>query len=144
MKDALPSRLYYFGTNDEVLLGDRIEYRTLIFRRRHLGHVVCIPDKTGRELAALGKDPDDWLFKLDSGVVTGWLYSPEDLQPPARLRLIGRAAGAPERITNAELEESEARMAANASWLELAMPPLVLLLVLLAIVGVLVVVRVGG
>ena len=144
MTGELPTRLYYFGTRSEVLLGDRIEYRTLILRRRLLGRVVCIPDKTGRELAALGKNPDDWLFKLDSGVVSGWLYSPEDLQPPARFRLISRATSTPERMTNAELEESEARIEANASWFEPALPPLVLLLVLLAAAGVWVVFRVGA
>lgn len=143
MQASLSSRLHYFGTNTEVLLGDRVEYRSFFLRRRYLGRVVCIPEMTGRERAQLRKNPEDWLIKLDSGVVTGWLYSPEDLQPPARLRFVARTTSEPELLSNAELEVEEARLESHASWLELATGPLILLVVLLLIAAIWVLARIG-
>jgi hypothetical protein len=49
------SRLFYASTRTEVQLGDRVEFRTLL-RSRSLGNVVCIPERTGRELQALGNE----------------------------------------------------------------------------------------
>ena len=129
------SGLRYSQSTEDVRLGDRIEFRTLFLRRRCLGTVVCIPAMTGRERAELGKDPEDWLIKLDSGVFTGWLYSPEDLQPNSRLRLVSRAVSPTEEASNADLEEMEKEIEAKAGWLELAMPMIVVLFLLLLASG---------
>ena len=76
--------------------------------------------------------------------MSGWLYSPEDLHPPASLRLLARSTGTPERMSNAELEASEARIQVAASWLELALPPQVLVFVLLVVAAVWFAFRVGA
>lgn len=131
------SGLRYSQSGEDVRLGDRVEFRTLFLGRRRLGTVVCIPETTGRERMSQGKEPEDWLIKLDSGVFTGWLYSPEDLQPPSRLRLVSRATGPVLEVSNEELERLEELEEANAGWLELAAPPLILLLLLLLVVGAL-------
>ena len=138
-----PPTLRYYGTNTDVKVGDRIEFRTMVFRRRHTGTVVCIPEKTGRELDKLGKSPEDWLLKLDSGVITGWFYSPEDLQPPARLKFISRATGLINPVSNAAVEEAERKGEDSASWLELAAPVGILFVVLLLISAGWVFLRVG-
>lgn len=134
MSSALQeSFLRYAQSGQRVQLGDRVEFRSLILRRPRAGTVVCIPELTGRERLSLGKETQEWLIKLDSEVVTGWLYSPEDLQPPSRLRLISRASGNVVEMSNDDVERLEEAEEARAGWLELAAPPLILL-VLVAVV----------
>lgn len=113
----MPDKLFYFGTKDEVKLGDRVEYCSRVFRRIRKGTVVCIPEKTALQYARGGEQPEDWLIKLDDGTYTGWMFHPEDLQPPKRLRLISRADGAVEEISNAELERLDAKESARLSGL---------------------------
>lgn len=108
-------KLRYWGTNDDVMEGDRIEYSTLVLRRKKQGTVVCIPPKTALELEAELKGPDDWLIRFDDGTYTGWMFHPEELQPPKRLRLIRRNADY-EPITNAELERQDAEIASSMDW----------------------------
>lgn len=107
--------LHYFGTDDEVREGDRIEWTTLFLRRKRLGTVVCIPEKTALELDAENKNPDDWLIRFDDGTDFGWMYHPEELQPPKRLRLVARDADY-ERVTAAELEKQDAQLEAELGW----------------------------
>ncbi len=111
------SKLRYFGTDQEVLPGDRIEFTSLILRRKRLGTVVCIPEKTALELNAEKKQPENWLIKLDNGIYTGWIYHPEELQPPSRLRLLERGAEY-EPMTGAELERLDSEIASQTSPLE--------------------------
>ena len=70
-------KLRYFGTEEEVLAGDRVEYTSWLLRRKRFGTVVCIPAKTALELNEEKKDPQDWLIGLDDGTFTGWMYHPE-------------------------------------------------------------------
>ncbi len=99
--------LKYFGTDDELREGDRVEYKSLILRRKRLGTIVYIPPKTALELNDEKKPPDDWLIKLDNGIYTGGMFHPEELQPGKRLRLISRDADY-ERTTSDQLEREEA------------------------------------
>jgi hypothetical protein len=62
---------------------------------------------TGRELAKENKNPDDWLIELEDYTVTGWMYSPEDLQPPKRLSFVKRKDDDYKVITSLELEKYE-------------------------------------
>src|SRR5688572_8931879 len=103
----LPSKLYYHGTTTEVLLGDRVALKGLILWKPKVGTVSCIPDRTGRQRAAEGKEPDDWLISFDDGTMTGWLYSPEDLQPSKRLSLLTRDGVGYKGITNSQVGEME-------------------------------------
>ena len=103
----MTERLRYHGTDEEVLEGDRIEYTTFLTRRRKLGTVVCVPEKTADELNEEKKPPDDWLIRLDDGTFLGWMYYPEELQPGKRLRLVSRGADY-EHVAGDELERQEA------------------------------------
>lgn len=100
----MSSRLFYFGTQDEVELGDRVQYTTLLLRRKQVGTVVCIPEKSALVLDAENKDPEDWLVRFDDGTFAGWIYIPEEAQPRKRLQLLQRASGPIETISNEELD----------------------------------------
>ena len=113
----MKSGLQYFGTHDDVREGDRIEYTSLLLRRRKRGTVVYIPEKTAVQLNAEKKPPDDWLIRFDDGTDAGWLYHPEEVQPNKRLRLVGRGADY-ERITTDELERQEAEIEEKLGWKE--------------------------
>lgn len=113
-----PNRLYYFDTETEVIKGDVIVLRTLFLRRKKLGRVSYIPEKTGRELQKENKDCDDWLIEFDDKTMTGWIYSPEDLQPPKRLELISRGDDGYKGISSSELEKIEQEIEENATWID--------------------------
>lgn len=108
------SQLTYFGTDDDVRLGDRVELRTLFLRRKRPATVVCIPEKTALQLSAEKKSPEDWLIQFDDGTYTGWMYHPEEMQPPARLRLVARGADY-EAISNEELERLDNEIARDSA-----------------------------
>lgn len=130
-------KLRYHGTDEEVLPGDRIELKSLILRRKRLGTVVCIPPKTALELDAEKKQPQDWLIKLDNGTYTGWMYHPEELQPPGRLRLLARDADY-EPITNDELERQDNEIASRSSPLHDALGCAFVIAVVVAVIVLLV------
>jgi hypothetical protein len=119
MNSDLPSELYYYGTKTRVHLGDRVSFKTLLSRRTKLATVACIPERTGRQLATEGQQPDNWLLRFDDGTITGWIYSPEDLQPTKRLTFIGRGDPDFRGISNKELEELEKKEEHATTWLEL-------------------------
>jgi hypothetical protein len=110
------SRLYYRGTTTEVLVGDRIALRGWFSPKGKPGTVSCIPDRTGRERAAEGKGAENWLINFDDGTMTGWLYSPEDLQPPKHLSFLGRGEPGYKGISNEEADELERRAEAETGW----------------------------
>lgn len=115
----MPKALRYFGTNDEVMPGDRIEYTSRFLRRKREGTVVWIPGRTALELDAAGKSPESWLIKLDDGTFTGWMYHPDELQPNRRLRLLNRNSNY-EPVSNAELERQDNEIASQMGVLEQA------------------------
>lgn len=108
------SQLTYFGTDDDVRLGDRVEFKTLILRRKRPGTVVCMPEKTALQLNAEKKPPEDWLIKFDDGTYTGWMYHPEEMPPHPRLRLIARGSDF-EAISNEELERLDNEIAGESA-----------------------------
>ena len=131
---AMPKPLRYFGTDDEVNPGDRVEYTSRFLRRKRIGTVVWIPERTALELDADGKAPESWLIKLDDGTFTGWMYHPEELQPTPRLRLIGRNADY-EPVSNDELERQDSEIANQMGIFEQAAGcAFVILLVVAAVV----------
>lgn len=105
----MPQKLCYFGTDDAVREGDRVEFTSLLLRRKVMGTVVSIPNKTARELNDEKKPPDDRLIRLDNGTFIGWMYYPEELRPARRLKLVNRGAQH-ERTTSDELERQEAEI----------------------------------
>ena len=132
MNSKRKDRLYYYGTDIEVKKGDRIELKSLVLRRKLLGRVACVPEKTGRELAREKKNPENCLIELTGGKVTGWLYSPEDLQPPKRLVFLGRGDDEYNGITNEELEKEELENE-GVYWLDLGTVTIILLVVIVVI-----------
>jgi hypothetical protein len=102
-----------------VLVGDRIALKGWLSRKAKTGTVSCVPARSGRELAAIGKHPENWLINLDDGTMTGWIYSPEDLQPPKRLSFVRRGEPGYKGISNEEADELERRAEASAGWGEL-------------------------
>ena len=133
----MSSGLHYNDSDEEVRHGDRIELTSLILRRRRRGTVVCIPEKTALQLAAQQKQPDDWLIRMDDGTYTGWLYHPEELQPPKRLRLVARAAGPVDEVSNADLERMDREEAGKSSGLgELLGCAALIVIVTAAIAGI--------
>ena len=108
------SKLYYYGTEIMVELGDRVDFPTLILRKPRHGTVCCIPAKTARTLAQEKQEPDDWLLKFDNGTYTGWMYSPEDLQPNKRLKFIKRGESDYVGISNDDLEQMDTE--AGQTW----------------------------
>ncbi len=130
----MTTTLKYFGSDDDVRPGDRIEYTTLPLRRKKQGTVVWIPEKTALELDAERKQPQDWLIKFDDGTFTGWMYHPEEMQPPKRLRLIERSSDY-EPVSNEELEKQDNEISSQMGVLEQAAGcAFVILLVVSAIV----------
>jgi hypothetical protein len=103
-----PSNLYYHGTQVMLELGDRVDFRSAFFRRSRPGTICCIPARTARVLAQEQREPEDWLLKFDNGMYTGWLYSPEDLQPGKRLIFLSRGKPGYEGISNDQLEQMDA------------------------------------
>lgn len=109
----MTSKLHYFETKEQVLLGDRVEYTSRVLRRKRIGSVVCVPAKTALQLNAERKAPEDWLIRFDDGTYTGWMYHPEELQPNRRLRFMGRNSEY-DPITNEELERQDAEISSRS------------------------------
>lgn len=132
--DASRKRLYYHGTDIEVLPGDHILLQTLLLRRKKRGRVSYIPRFTAVELADQKKNPDSWLIEFSDGTVTGWIYYPEDLQPPKRLTFIERSDDHYKGISTDELEAQEQSEENQTTWLESIAISLILLGLFAAVV----------
>lgn len=81
------SRLFYYGTREEVRLGDRVQIRRWF--RRSLAGVVChIPgvSPTHRELQR------EWAVQLEDGSLRVMVYSPDEAQPQRKITLVGRGS----------------------------------------------------
>ena len=127
-------RLYYYGIDIEVLKGDFVVLKTFLLRRKKKGRVSYIPEQTASELGEQGKDSDDWLIELDDKTVTGWLYSPVDLQPSKRLKLISRGEDNYNGITSEDIEKYEQEIEKEGvSWWESLIGSLLVIAVLVGI-----------
>ena len=93
MASDLPpsSRLFYYGTREEVRLGDRVRIRRWF--RRPLDAVVCyIPglSQPHRELEYAGTR--QWAIELADGSLRVMGYYPDQLQPERSMELVERGA----------------------------------------------------
>src|SRR5262249_24467840 len=85
-----PNKLYYYGTEEEVRLGDRVLIKRLIFRNK-LGVVFYIPGQS--ESHPQMKDESglsDWAVQTDDGILWSWPYLPQEVQPTKRIKLLSR------------------------------------------------------
>jgi hypothetical protein len=85
------SGLRYFGTNDEVCLGDRVEVRGWF--RKFRGHVSYIPGISPKHRELEYEDVKKWAITSDGGTVYAMGFDPDHFQPPKAIRLLGRTEG---------------------------------------------------
>lgn len=90
MGDYPSSKLFYFGTNDEVLLGDRVEVRGWILRYK--GHVSYIPGISPKHDSLEYDDIKQWAITADDGTVYAMGYYPAQLQPSKKIKLLERGS----------------------------------------------------
>lgn len=83
------SRLFYYGTQDEVRLGDRIAIRRLL-RKEQNGTVTYIPGVSSIREELEYEDVRQWAFTCENGSTYAILYDPDSFQPPKTIRLIAR------------------------------------------------------
>ena len=87
------SRLFYFGTQEEVRLADRVAIRRLL-RKELQGTVTYIPGISPQHGDLEYEDVRQWAITCENGSTYPILYDPDNFQPPKKIRLIGR------RVTN--------------------------------------------
>ncbi len=104
---AMKNKLFYYNSEVQVLAGDHVLYSPVLFGKKKRGRVSYIPRKTARELAQEKKQADDWIIEFDDGTVTGWIYSPEDLQPAKRLKFLSRKDDQYSGPSSDDLEKAE-------------------------------------
>lgn len=92
MSDRSGSGLWYFGTNNEVCLGDRVEVRGW-FGVKYRGHVSYIPDISPKHRELEYEDIKQWAIESEDGTIYAILYDPDHFQPPKYIRLISRGTG---------------------------------------------------
>ncbi len=83
------SRLFYFGTQDEVRLGDRIAIRRIL-RKEQYGTLAYIPGISTIREELEYEDVRQWAFTCENGSTYAICYDPDNLQPPNKIRLISR------------------------------------------------------
>ena len=93
------SGLFYFGTDVEVRLGDRILWKRLL-RRSVQATVVYIPGLCPRHPDLEYEDIAQWAFELEDGSIAQMGYCPERSQPKRNLQFIER--GTPKPLSPAD------------------------------------------
>ena len=83
------SGLFYFGTTDEVCLGDEVEIRRW-FRRPLRGFVCYLPNVSPRHPAIDFGTVRQWGIRLQDGTILLSVYAPERVRPRPNLRLLRR------------------------------------------------------
>lgn len=86
------SGLYYYGTNDEVRLSDRVEVRGW-FGVKYRGYVSYIPGLSPKHRSIEYEDVRQWAITSDDGATYVMVYDPANSQPHKRIRLLGRQEG---------------------------------------------------
>lgn len=83
------SRLFYFSSEVEVELGDRVLWSR--FMRSPLKGIVCyIPGLSPKHPMLEYEDVAHWAVRTEDGAVFPILYDPDNFQPPKRIRFLGR------------------------------------------------------
>jgi hypothetical protein len=78
----MSSKLYYWGTNTEVELGDTVEVRRWF--TKHRGVVAYIPGISAKRIDVENEDGRDWLIRLERGDYLSMGYDAET--PPGKYR----------------------------------------------------------
>ncbi|MFL6246087.1 MAG: hypothetical protein ACJ74H_08690 [Thermoanaerobaculia bacterium] len=84
-------KLFYHGTDVEVRLGDRVEWKRWL-RKPLRGTVAYIPGISPfhEEMQELDGKLSQWAIRFEDGSLVSWLYTPDVLQPEKGIKFIGR------------------------------------------------------
>ncbi len=85
-----PNKLYYANTSNEIRLGDRISYKSLMFGKIQ-GVVFYIPDESPLHPEMEYEDVKNWAIKLDNGRILSWIYLPGELKVSKKINFVRRA-----------------------------------------------------
>ena len=91
------TKLFYYGTNIDVQLGDRITWRRL-FRKGVEGTVVYIPGISPRHPDLEYEGIQQWAVELDNGEILLMLYWPEDTKGQPRSNIRFKSRGTPKSL----------------------------------------------
>ena len=99
--DGTSSRLFYFASEVEVRLGDRVELKR--FLRKPRRGIVCYISGVSPLQSELEDDAiRQWAIKTDDGAVLPILYHPDGFQPPEDIQFVCR--GEDPGVTQGELQ----------------------------------------
>ena len=84
-------RLFYFGTSEEVRLGDRIAMKRLLRKPVH-GTVVYMPGVSPVHPEMEWPEFSRWAIEFEDGTLLAWPYTPDTLQPDKRIILLERGS----------------------------------------------------
>lgn len=86
------SQLFYYGTDTEVELGDRVVLKRWL-RKDQAGVVCYIPGISRPHREMEYEDVKQWAIRAQNGSIYPILYHPESFQPPKGIRFRGRGHG---------------------------------------------------
>jgi hypothetical protein len=92
MAKQISSGLKYFGTDDEVCLGDRVEVRGW-FSVKYRGYVSYISGLSPKHRDLEYEDVKKWAITADDGTVYVTAFDVERAQPRKNIRLLSRGEG---------------------------------------------------
>ena len=101
MRDGCGSRLYYFGTQDEVQIGDRLLIKRW-FRQDLFGTVCYIPGISPAHPQLEYEDVKQWAICLDDGTFRVMGYYPESKYGQPSKKFVLQSRG-----TSGELKPDE-------------------------------------
>lgn len=85
------SKLFYHGTDIEVMLGDRVRYTKGLFWRRAVSGRVCyMPGVSNPHPQLDFEGTRMWSIQLENGSNYAWIYCPEEVQPSWRIKFVAR------------------------------------------------------
>jgi hypothetical protein len=89
-KSHPPSQLFYYGTEIEVQLGDKVRIRRWLRSPRE-GTVYYVPGISPKHRELEYGDVKQWAIKTTDGYLFPILYDPERFQPPKHIIFVERS-----------------------------------------------------
>lgn len=86
------SRLYYWGTQIEVRLGDVVRVKRWFWWEKE-GAVCYIPGVSPKHPEMEFEEVKQWGIRLEDGTVLIYLYAPEEFQPPKTITYVRPGVG---------------------------------------------------
>lgn len=99
MPNVPSSKLVYDGTNIDVRLGDRVQWRGWFWRKKR-GYVSYLPGISPPHSELEYDDVRQWAMTDENGTVWPILYDPEHFPPPKDIVFLGRGTERPIQPTD--------------------------------------------